>query len=75
MSKYDSNSSDLEYLQKQRDKALEYEKNSELKPRSSSKFMKAQEEIDKFFLGSGKKKKKDKKKKKKTFVPDDKWAY
>jgi len=64
----------LARLWKQRDFALEYEKNHDIRPRTSKRYLEAQKEIDDLFLPKENKAQR-KKPKKKVYMPDPDWAY
>jgi hypothetical protein len=71
---YKGVSSELVYLWKQRDEALSMEKLKDIEPRTSERYLKAQKEIDNYFLPP-KQKAMRKKPKKRSYVPDEGWAY
>ena len=67
-------SDQLQMLWRKRDAALHFEKENDITPRTSQKYIKAQSEIDEYMIPK-KKKAQRKKPKKKVYIPDDGWAY
>lgn len=65
-------SDELQFLWKKRDDALKYEKENDIIPRTSNRYLKSQLEIDDYFLPK-KKKAERKKPKQKIYVPEDGW--